>query len=142
MISNAKQFNQKTSQIYSDAEKVRKLVSNFMVERNPAYRDQTYQAVATPIPADWEPNSKKESTRVQKVKEEAKSEPVLNDGNHGRRSSRNAAHTPSEQDSVRTSSTPAVQDVEDDGSESFEGNTFQQAQAKIVREMMNLTDEE
>lgn len=141
MVSNAKSFNQKTSQIYSDAEKVRKLVSNFMVERNPAYQDKNYQAVATPIPASWDPKSRRDSTHVRPTSEEVKSEQTPSHIN-GQRPSRNTTHPSVEHDSQRASSTPATQDIEDDTGESFEGNTFQQAQAKIVRELMELKDEE
>jgi hypothetical protein len=52
MIANAKQFNARNSEIYEDAERVRKTASNFMTKHNPAYRDPTYGAVATPIPEE------------------------------------------------------------------------------------------
>ncbi|KAG8527080.1 uncharacterized protein KY384_008509 [Bacidia gigantensis] len=143
MISNAKSFNTKASQIYSDAEKVRKLVSNFMVDRNPAYRDQTYQAVATPLPPGWESRSGIASTpREAHSNGNLKLESQATESKSGRRSGRTAAATPiAEEEIRRASSTPAVQDVEGTG-ESFEGNSFQQAQEKIVTEMMGLTDED
>ena len=142
MVSNAKSYNAKTSQIYSDAEKVRKLVSNFMVERNPAYRDPTYQAVATPVPADWEPKPIKNGvSRAGPVSEAIKLEETASETRSGRRLGRTADQTPvAEEDNRRTSSTPVFQDAEGAG-ESFEGNSFQQAQDKIVTEMMSLTDE-
>jgi hypothetical protein len=52
MIANAKQFNARGSDIYEDAERVRKTASNFMTKYNPAYRDPTYAAIATPIPEE------------------------------------------------------------------------------------------
>ena len=143
MISNAKSFNVKTSQIYSDAEKVRKLVSNFMTERNPAYRNHNYQAVATPVPEGWQKRSEKvESTPKAEIEGDIKAEESLSDSRSGRRSGRNPTQTPAaEEESRRASSTPAIQDAEGAG-EGFEGNTFQQAQDKIVTEMMNLTNKE
>lgn len=147
MISNAKSFNSKTSQIYSDAEKVRKLVSNFMVERNPAYRDSKYVAVATPVPESWGTKpSKKKSPRErhveQPIDEEVKLEDPPSELRSGRRSGRNPAPIPAAEESARrASSTPATQDAEGAG-ESFEGNTFQQAQDKIVTEMVHLTDDQ
>ena len=143
MVSNAKSFNPKTSQIYSDAEKVRKLVSNFMVERNPAYRDPNYQAVATPVPGSWDSKpSRNGASRAPKVSDTIKLEEPISETRSGRRSGRNPIQTPAaDEDSRRASSTPAVQDAEGAG-ESFEGNSFQQAQDKIVTEMMSLTDEE
>ena len=142
MISNAKSFNQKTSQIYSDAEKVRKLVSNFMVDRNPAYKDENYQAIATPVPPGWKPGSRSLATPVRSLKEEIKTEQQSNELTRGRRASRNAAQTSSERESQRASTPPTAQDSENDTAESFEGNNFQQAQKKIVKELMELTDDE
>ena len=143
MISNAKSFNVKTSQIFSDAEKVRKLVSNFMTERNPAYRIPGYQAVATPVPEGLEKRSdKRKSASKGEFNEDIKEEHLPSESRSGRRSIRNAPQTPTiENDARRASSTPAVQDAEGAG-ESFEGNTFQQAQDKIVTEMLNLKDKE
>lgn len=146
MVSNAKSFNHKSSDIYSDAEKVRKLVSNFMTERNPAYANKNYQATATPIPSDWRPPSRRPLDKshvdaTPQAVEAKKAEPINDLG--GRRSSRNVAHSPSEAE-TQASSTPAIHDsagVEDTG-EAFDGNTFQQAQEKIVSGMMNLTDDE
>ena len=54
MVNNAKQFNDKNSLIYADAERVRKTASNYMVKHNPAYRNPNYTAVATPIPGEEE----------------------------------------------------------------------------------------
>ena len=50
MVANAKHFNEKSSAIYEDAERVRKTASNFMTKHNPAYRNPSYVAIATPIP--------------------------------------------------------------------------------------------
>ena len=50
MVANAKLFNDKRSAIYEDAERVRKTASNFFTKHNPAYRDPTYQALATSVP--------------------------------------------------------------------------------------------
>ena len=152
MISNAKSFNNKTTQIYSDAEKVRKLVSNFMVERNPAYRNQSYQAIATPVPEGWQPRSTQKPARrhsptatpsLKQAKEEVNIEQPSAESRSSKRSETAPTQSPAveEEDAARTaSSTPAAQDAEGAG-EGFEGNTFQQAQDKIVTEMMNLTDE-
>ena len=146
MVSNAKSFNHKSSDIYSDAEKVRKLVSNFMTERNPAYSNKHYQAVATPIPADWKPPSQRRASNNHvppSPQGEAKKTASLNDRRSDRRTSRSFAQSPSEAE-TQASSTPAVHDMTsfEDASEGFEGNTFQQAEEKILTGMMNLTDDE
>lgn len=56
MVQNAKEFNTTSSKIYEDAERIRKALSNFMPKHNPAYKDQEYRAVPTPIPDDIEDN--------------------------------------------------------------------------------------
>lgn len=50
MVQNAKEYNATGSRIYEDAERIRKAISNFMPKHNPAYRDEEYRAIATPIP--------------------------------------------------------------------------------------------
>src|SRR6266498_5235381 len=52
MVKNAKDYNDKSSAIFADAERIRKLLSNFMVKHNPAYQDPSYSAVPTPIPVE------------------------------------------------------------------------------------------
>ncbi|KAL9101567.1 MAG: hypothetical protein Q9163_003196 [Psora crenata] len=143
MISSAKSFNVKTSHIYFDAEKVRKYVSNFMTKHNPDYRDQGYQAVATPVPeASDKKSDKGEGALKEDVNPDVEEEESLSQSRSGERLSRNAAQTPAaDQEGRRASSTPAIQDAEGAG-ESFEGNTFQQAQDKIVTEMIRLRNKE
>ncbi|EHA48745.1 hypothetical protein MGG_11512 [Pyricularia oryzae 70-15] len=54
MVSNAKDFYDKGSQVYEDAERVRKALSNYMVKTNPAYKlISNYSAIAVPIPDDY-----------------------------------------------------------------------------------------
>ncbi len=51
MVQNAKDFHPRGSQIYDDAERVRKALSNYMVKTNPAYKlVEGYTAVPTPLP--------------------------------------------------------------------------------------------
>src|SRR2546429_9965293 len=68
LISNAKSYNSKSSEIFSDAEKVRKMLSDFMRKNNPAYLanpNHITQPTATPdevakvereVDADGDPN--------------------------------------------------------------------------------------
>ncbi|KAI5917306.1 Bromodomain-containing protein [Camillea tinctor] len=55
LVSNVKETNDRTSVIFSDAERIRKAVSNLMVKQNPAYKQGNYQAVATPLPPSPSP---------------------------------------------------------------------------------------
>ena len=138
MIANAKSYNEKTSQIYSDAEKIRKIVSVFMENHNPAYKKGGYQPTATAVPERW--RDVKEETKTGQDGGETVEETAA--ARSSRRSGRNPALSPVlAKENRRASSTPAVKDAEGAG-ESFEGNTFQQAQEKIITELMNLTDDE
>lgn len=50
MVLNAKEYNQAKSDIFEDAERIRKLVYNFMKIHNPAHKDPNYRVEATEIP--------------------------------------------------------------------------------------------
>ena len=134
MIANAKSYNEKTSQVYADAEKIRKIVSVFMERENPAYKTANYQPTPTAVPEKGR-KLKQEPTTGQTPADEDTLE-----ARPSRRSGRNPASSPPKEER-RASSTPAVKDAEGAG-ESFEGDTFQQAQEKIITELMNLTDDE
>lgn len=142
MISNAKAYNEKTSQVFGDAEKIRKIVSVFMENNNPAYKSPDYHPFPTPLPGERPHNLKKEAEPLS-VQSLQSAGQKLEEPQAGRRSGRNAV-SPSDVQAVRhrtTSLTPLVRAVEGT-EESFEGNTFQQAQEKIITEIMDLTDDE
>ncbi|KAL8959797.1 MAG: hypothetical protein Q9183_005572, partial [Haloplaca sp. 2 TL-2023] len=150
MVSNAKSFNEKSSEIFSDAEKVRKAVSNFMVDNNPAYNSKQYKPFPTPVPDDWQDRLPKdeaededgEDEEDEDAKQEEDEEPavdVKDEAKHATRGMRkrrasSAAIAPSNR---HASGTPAVQATEGLG-QSFENDTFQKAQEKIVAEMLDL----
>ena len=52
LVQNAKEFNSTKSEVYEDAERIRKALSNFMPKHNPAYLDSSYRAYPTPIPSE------------------------------------------------------------------------------------------
>ena len=144
MISNAKSYNEKRSPVFSDSEKIRKILSRFMEEHNPAYRSSNYQAFTTPVPDDW-----KEKLEEQKVAEEPDAEgeddpeAVKEDTKPSDKHPRLITHVGSSSaaNNRRASSTPAVQDAEG-AFQSFEGNTFQEAQEKIMTELISYKDDE
>lgn len=140
LVSNAKSFNERNSEIFSDAEKIRKMVSNYMTKHNPAYKDPNYTPVPTPVPVNTlESDSKQEENAEVDADGETDPKDVVE---KPRRLV--TLHGPSaekEESRRRASSTPAVLDAADAG-ESFEGNTFQQAQEKIVTELIQLKNEE
>lgn len=151
MVTNAKQYNERTSEIHDYAEKIRKMVGNHFKNMNPAYKTGNYNAQPTPLPDESQARPARQSsgrTSVQKAKldeeedeEEEKEEEreereerkrprlTLNGPRSGRESSRQA------------SSTPAVQGAADAG-ESFAGNSFQQAQEKLITELIDLESDE
>ena len=122
MITNAKAFNERTSEIFADAERIRKALSNFMPKHNPAYRDANYVAFPTPLPGE---ESEQQQTPVP-----------------ARPARKSTAATP-EQPAVKPASpstTPAVEDAAGAG-EAFDRNTLQEAQDKIVTELLNYKDD-
>jgi hypothetical protein len=50
LVQNAKEYNDSKSEVFADAERIRKALSNFMPKHNPAYANPEYRAVPTPIP--------------------------------------------------------------------------------------------
>lgn len=107
-----------------------------MVKHNPAYRDPSYVAVATPIPGEGLNGA---SGAVQRP-----SDAVQESGDRPRRAAAAAATqqpvqpTPKLSRSVGRQS--ATSDQADDDPD-FTGKTFQQAQDQIIRKMMTYTEE-
>lgn len=55
MVTNAKEYYNKNTQTFEDAERVRKATSNWMVKFNPAYKKiDNYAATPIPIPPDYD----------------------------------------------------------------------------------------
>lgn len=122
MVQNAKEYNEKGSKIYEDAERLRKAMTNFMTKHNPAYKTPGYVPISTPIPGE-DANDEEEGnvdTAVVDVPSDTPAKRTSRD-----RSSRHGQSTP------LTAPTPSTS-TEQSTSNSFKGLTFQQAQEKIV----------
>ncbi|KAK5050392.1 hypothetical protein LTR84_003673 [Exophiala bonariae] len=52
LVQNAKDYNSSKSNVFEDAERIRKALSNYMPKHNPAYLRPDYRAYPTPIPQD------------------------------------------------------------------------------------------
>ena len=111
-----------------------------MPKINPAYKDPNYAPFPTPLPDEsvkQEDEDAIESHRASPVADavdsDTKDKPSLI--LHG-------PSTPKEEGRTRrrSSATPGVLRAADAG-ESFEGNTFQHAQEKIVSELLDLQDD-
>ena len=130
MITNAKAYNERTSSVYDDAERMRKTAYNFMSKHNPLYKDKDYVSVATPIPDG--------STNGTPIRNGPQRE------SNGKFLSKGAPPTP-----LPPKSTPAplpkvngnAPVKEENGDkEGFAGLTFQQAQDKIITDLMDYKD--
>ncbi|WYZ44233.1 hypothetical protein EsH8_VII_000669 [Colletotrichum jinshuiense] len=99
MVSNAKEFYPRNTQIFEDAERVRKALSNYMTKTNPAYARGGYTAVPTPLPTDGIVDEAEED-------DEDVSQPTI-----GRRKSQGTTKFLEDQDDVENDE----DDEEDDG---------------------------
>ncbi|CAK7265974.1 hypothetical protein SEPCBS57363_001861 [Sporothrix epigloea] len=172
MVINAKDFYPKNSQQYEDVERVRKSTSNFMVKHNPAYKlNHGYSAVPTPIPdelldvevadEDGKDSEVDEEENKDAIEDDAEAEEVEEEDSAdeneeedqdddddededeeeaisktpGRRKSSSARET------TRAVSVGAEQDGDYEGVP-YQGLTFQQAQEKIMEEIIRRPDEE
>ena len=136
LISNAKAYNSKTSEIFSDAEKVRKMLSDFMRKNNPAY-------AANPNHVTYPTATPEKATKVERGSELG----GLIDADTGRGKRRVAsARLPLKKGTVNgeISTSPAVEKSSRGGAKpnDFEGVTFQDAQRAILTEMITLKDSE
>lgn len=55
MIANAKLYNDESSLVYSDAERLRKVLVPWAKDNNPAYKDPNFQCPAAPLPEEKAP---------------------------------------------------------------------------------------
>ncbi|RFU28365.1 hypothetical protein B7463_g7962, partial [Scytalidium lignicola] len=135
MISNAKEYNQKGSEIYDDAERIRKALSNYMTKNNPAYKTPGYVALPAPIPPELlQDKSDSEADAEGEIEEEeAEATPQTKRG-PGRPPKNLQTQV------QRSSTTPATSDQHYDDV-GFERLTFQQAQEKIVSDMIRYKED-
>ncbi|KIW04097.1 hypothetical protein, variant [Verruconis gallopava] len=129
MVQNAKDFNDKRSLIYEDAERVRKGASNWFVRNNPAYGDRNYVAKPTPIPDDANgapstpgPISLKITNKAAPVRM-----PVV--------STTSAPAGKGDQAEADEDAEGEVEELPD-----FAGKTFQEAQEQLLEELINYED--
>ncbi len=146
MVTNAKRFYEKGSETFADAERIRKMLANWMPRHNPAYKDPNYQSFPTPLPGEAMPGEGKNVP--EEPDGEADAEAVTDDEVAPQNSNSippgaagKAQGSPAKPPARAASFTPAAQNAEDE-EDGFEGVSFQHAQEKIVHEMFNLKDDE
>lgn len=170
MITNAKEYYNRGSEVYENAERVRKALSNYMVKTNPAYKlIPGYSCQPTPISLEGESQTpaRRQSRAVSKDEEDAegeddddsedaddggeedeKQEEEDEDSDAGPRASRRGSRR-SHRNSIqlvqkskeRYIPKKAKPDHEYEDVE-YSRLDFQQAQEKIVEEMIREEDEE
>ena len=126
MISNAKEFNERGSIIFEDAERLRKALSNYMTKSNPAYKTPGFTCLPTPLPGDeLEADTEDEEDAEGELDPEADVVPLP----------KKRGRPPKAFQALRTSPTPGVSDVHSNGA-GYAGLNFQEAQEKILADMM------
>jgi hypothetical protein len=65
MVQNAKDYNNSRSQVFEDAERIRKALSNFMPKHNPAYLRNDYRAYPAPIPPELMTQARQQSVATE-----------------------------------------------------------------------------
>ncbi|KAK4550171.1 hypothetical protein LTR36_003138 [Oleoguttula mirabilis] len=146
MVQNAKDYNAPKSDIYEDAERVRKLVYNWMKLKNPAYtEDPNYASFPTPIPQgngapaeNGAPEDAEDDTEPPQAMPQAIEPPK-------RATAPKSSEAPSDRKvSVAPSATTGDGEdgVEAGGDLDFMGLSFQEAQQKMVSHLLHNTDDE
>ena len=144
LVQNAKDYNEPESLIYEDAEKIRKLVFNFMKQNNLAYReDSNYSSFPTPLPKAGSGPSQNgvKSTSPDQANDKSK-----------RSSTARASEQPDKKPSVAPSATTGDGEGDVDGDEDggeaggvdldLTGKTFQEAQQMMISHLLHYTDDE
>ncbi|KAI7322905.1 Bromodomain-containing protein, partial [Hortaea werneckii] len=147
MVQNAKEYNEPKSLIFEDAERIRKLVYNFMKQHNPQYsEDPNYVSFATPISqakSSGESRSTQanataaESARQSREVSEKPRKIVLK--NSEAPSDRKASVAPS---ATTGDGDGDVADADQDGDLNFEGMGLQEAQQKILNYLLHYTEDD
>jgi hypothetical protein len=132
MIQNARDYNARGSEIFEDAERLRKALSNLMREHNPAYKlVPNYTAFPTPLPIEDEEASDDTDDDDEDAEEvDSNDEPTPNLRRKPGRPPKNL-----QTQTQRSSATPALSDFQYAGV-GFEGLTFQKAQEKLVEDVI------
>ena len=155
MIANAKEFYPRSSQVFDDAERVRKALSNYMTKTNPAYGTRGYQALPTALPGEGGDDEEEEEEEgdveaeddddedAEEEEEEEDDEDDEDDEPTKRRSivlkrrgpGRPPKNPVAHAESRRQSALGVKQDHEYHGVP-YKGLSFQDAQEKLVEELL------
>lgn len=171
LVQNAKEINPRTSEVFNDAERIRKAVSNLMVKTNPAYKSGNYQAFPTPLPASPGKDNGNDDEEEEEEGEEGEGEESDAPGEEddadmpdtNAEADEDEEEEEEEEEEVEREPTPVKRgrrgrlsrsaaaptpkasrssSAQVIEQEGFKGLTFQQAQEKIIADTMQKTDQE
>lgn len=150
MIQNAKDYNAPKSDIYEDAERIRKLVYNYMKVHNPEYeQNPDYTSFPTPIPQVDGTATTNGTHDHDEEMDDAPVEPEPTERPSMRNTMPKSSEPPSDRKiSMAPSAVTGDGDGDDDddaaitGNLDFEGMGFQDAQQKIISYMLHYLDDE
>ncbi|KAL2023637.1 hypothetical protein VTK56DRAFT_1794 [Thermocarpiscus australiensis] len=154
MVTNAKEFYPKNSEIFEDAERVRKAISNYMTKTNPAYKKISgYSCQAASVPDDSTMEQDEGSERAAEGEngdaegeDDAQGEDDDSDGaddeGNGEEGDTEKKIVLKRRGSRRSSRGARPKPDHEYEGVSYEGLTFQQAQEKIVEELIRKPDKE
>jgi hypothetical protein len=140
MILNAKDYNERDSPVFNDAERVRKTASNFMTRHNPAYKTvPNYAAIPTPVPGEAINGG---HTPVRSTANTtASARPItlrINPSSHTPSAPRRAAASKHEPEPEEDEDEDEDVDAEgEDDLADFIGKSFQEAQDQIMEDLIN-----
>jgi hypothetical protein len=147
MVTNAKDFYSRGSEVFDDAERVRKALSNYMVKTNPAYKlTPGYTCQPTPLPddpdaqADEDDEDGEDDEDDEEEDEEEQDEESEEEVKPRRRPGRPPKKTnQAAQAKLQDKNKKIEQEYEGIG---YDKLNFQQAQEKIVEELIVEEDPE
>lgn len=156
LVQNAKEYNERESLIHKDAERIRKIVATWMLKHNPAYNDPKYVAYPTPIPVDIPRSELADAAAGDDTHAEGESDqelaatdatasatPMSETPGPRRKPGRPFKNPPApELETQRQASSISGADHSIKLGGSFDGLTFQEAQEKILEEMVNYKEDE
>lgn len=148
MVANAKFYNEKSSQLFSNAERIRKIVVAEMPKVNPAYKDPNYLPFSTPLPNDedvefeeeaegGEEDEEEEAEEVDDDQEETPVKPAEAEPETGTREERTRY---SKRTSTRTPTRDQAAEAKEDPEASVAGR-FRAALEAILNEAIRMLDE-
>jgi len=137
MVQNAKDYNSTGSEIYEDAERIRKLVYNYMKTHNPAYTENSnYASFPTPIP---KPGEKKINGATEEYV--ANGRTSATPARNPKTKASGSSEPPDRKSSVAVDA-PNGDNAEHESGVNFTGLSFQDAQFAIIDALLKTTDEE